>query len=258
MAAERACEGVNPHVTTAPWLPPDGTLPSMSSAIRKKIIALFSVTGGTHHYHNADAVKAMYGVVMEVIYGCPWDDFVDGIKSGRGAVVTIIYAKLHDTPFDACRSFDGRHAVYVGDIRWDADQGRWEALVYDPLADGRYDWVPEGPQWWPLSLLKRATTATSSDGTEVDSSFTRNTEVAVRTTKLGPARMRKGPRTSFDTLTAAIPSGSKLTTVDRVEGSSWTLGSRTGNTWFKVAQVNGVTVKEKYGVDYGYVATGWF
>jgi hypothetical protein len=258
MACERACEGVNPRKTTAPWLPARGKLPSMASAIRKRIIALFGVTGGTHHYHNQAAVKSLYGVETEVIYGCPWQDFVNGVRSGRGAVVSIVYKLLHGTPYDACPGFDGRHAVWVNEIRWNSTRGRWEALVYDPLADGSPDWVPQGPQWWALTRLKKAMIATHPGEEKCDVAFTRNTEIVVRTTKLGPSRLRKGPRTSFDTLTASVPAGTKMLTVARVSGSSWTVGDRSGSTWFKVAEINGVDVKEKYGVDFAYLATGWF
>lgn len=55
--------------------------------------------------------------------------------------------------------------------------------------------------------------------------------------------------------------GQVLTVVNKVTGGAWAMscnGAKSGNTWYKVSQVNGTNVSTLYGVSYVYVATGAF
>jgi hypothetical protein len=128
--------------------------------------------GGTNLGENEDAVRKLYGVEMAVRYQIPWASFRSLIISGRGAVVTILYAKVHGTKFDASPNFYGTHGIYVNERRADGAY-----LVGDPLANGRRR-LPQGWAWWPGQLLRDA--AEAYPGTNagcLHASFTRDTEV---------------------------------------------------------------------------------
>jgi hypothetical protein len=112
-----------------------------------------------------DAVKALRGVNMTVQWNLPWSTFFLGLRNGRAYDISILYSVVHAWPqFDSAHGFNGRHSVAAIDARWNAGvgSGRWEILIADPLADGFYDWVPKGPQWWPATaLVKKAAEASS-------------------------------------------------------------------------------------------------
>lgn len=180
-STDRHRMGVKP-ATPYPWLPritrqSDGTgwnstRPTMAEAIFKWCLRTFNTTAPTGLYQkwvNA-ALKAMYGVTMGYAFGVSWATFVSYIVAKRGASVTIMYSKLHGTPYDACRTFDGRHRIYINERRYNSTKGYYEYKVYDGLADRRYSYIPQGPQWWPAPLLRRAMEAA---GIEV--SYTRVT-----------------------------------------------------------------------------------
>jgi len=221
---------------------------------------------GTSMSQNLTAVKALYATAMDARYDVPWSTFLDGLVSGRGAVVTILYSVVHGTPFDACRTFDGRHAIYVNERRWNATLGRYEALVFDPLADGRYSWIPKGPQWWPMSLLEKAMLASyTTDGSgNVESSFTRNTAT--------------GPKKALyakDSVTGTVPHfrptagvdkppvdviriGDLVRVVQTLAGGAWTINGKKGSVWYRIDTVDGQSVDLRYGVPVVYAAQGWF
>jgi len=219
---------------------------------------------GTSMLQNHDAVRALYAVPMDVKWDYSWSEFLAGIKSGRGAVVTIMYSTLHNTPYDACRTFDGRHAIYVNEWRHNSTTNRDEFLVYDPLADHRYSWIPQGPQWWPASLLQKAMLASySSDGSNsVEAAFTANTEWVNRKTTCGLAKLRVSP-SSLAVNKDSIPAGTTLyTSVDPIVGATYDFTAcgvrKTGNKWYAVTAVNGKSVASLYGVPVVYVSLGWF
>lgn len=174
MAADRARKGVKP-ATSFPWRPPrkrqsDGTgwvysRPTMSEAIRRWCNNHFDTTvvKGLYQRWVNTAVRRMYGVAMGYAYAISWATFVSFILAHRGATVSVTYSKILGTPYAGSRTFTGRHRVYVNERRkrtWTDSSGvvrsRYEFLVYDPLCDHRYKWVPQGPQWWPAGLLRRA------------------------------------------------------------------------------------------------------
>lgn len=163
MAANRDHKGVDPR-TAGPW-------PPASAAVRKAISPTHC--GGTSHEQGAAAAKSLYATTLLIRYRIPWDSFRSLIVSGRGARVSILYAVIAPTEFDASPGFVGTHAIYVNERR--ASDGAY--LVSDPLANGRRRGIPKGPQWWPGSLLKRATGAYPGCGYGfVTASYTRDTE----------------------------------------------------------------------------------
>jgi hypothetical protein len=129
--------------------------------------------GGTSLEENDAAATHLYETNMWVRYGVPWDTFRSLIQSGRGAHLQISYAVIAPTRFDGSPGFTGLHSIYVNERR--SSDGAY--LVYDPLADGRRKGIPQGPQWWPASLLKQAALAVPGNAAgTVNASFTRDTE----------------------------------------------------------------------------------
>ncbi|HXI45401.1 MAG TPA: hypothetical protein VNH13_03810 [Candidatus Acidoferrales bacterium] len=221
---------------------------------------------GTSMAQNQKAVLATYGTHMEPRFDVPWDTFVDGLVAGRGAVVSVMYKVVHGTPYDACRTFDGRHALYVNERRWNAELQRYEALVYDPLADHRLAWIPKGPQWWPMPLLRRAMLASySSDGGEsVECAFTRNTNGPVKkalyakdTVSAHIGRYRAGPDVASADL-GFIEAGDMVSVVATVQGKPWTVNGHQGTTWYRINAVGGVTAANRFGPSVVHAAQGWF
>jgi hypothetical protein len=146
--------------------------PPTSREIRNRISP--NRCGGTNIEQNHAAVLYLYRTDMLSRYNIPWSTFRSLIISGRGAVVPILYSVIAPTRFDASPGFIGRHSIYVNERR--ARDGAF--LVSDPLADHRRPNIPQGPQWWPASLLRRA--ACAFPGTKagcVHASFTKDTEV---------------------------------------------------------------------------------
>lgn len=166
MASQRAREGHDPG-TAFGW-------PPMPPEIRRRIQAVFG-TGcrGTTFSQNERAASDCYRVDMQPRYNVPWSTFRSMINSGRGAVVAIQYGVIAPTQYDGSPGFTGGHSVYVNERR--SSDGRF--LVYDPLADHRRPGIPQGPQWWPSSLLQRAAEAYpgTNPGT-IHCSFTIDTE----------------------------------------------------------------------------------
>lgn len=166
MASQRARRGDDPNNQYG-W-------PPLPKPIRNKIQ---DQSGGgcstTNFPENERAVATLYRVDMLPRYNIPFSSFRSMIQSGRGAVVAIKYSVISPTRFDACPGFGGGHSVYVNERR--PSDGAF--LVYDPLADHRRAGIPQGPQWWPATLLKRA--AEAYGGTNpgcIHASFTRDTE----------------------------------------------------------------------------------
>ena len=163
MASQRFREGKDP-LNHHGW-------PPMPSEIRN-FITPNSCGGTTLQELDAGALH-LYNTNMWVRYGVPWATFQSLIISGRGAVVQILYSVIHGTKYDGSPGFYGNHGIYVNERR--ASDGAY--LVYDPLCDHRRSYIPQGPQWWPAALLRRA--AEAMPGTApgcVNASFTIDTE----------------------------------------------------------------------------------
>ena len=75
------------------------------------------------------------------------------------------------------------------------------------------------------------------------------------------ANLRTKP-SSKSTRKAEMAGGGQMFAVDMVRGASWSLvcngRSYRGNTWYKISNVNGRSVRNRYGVSYVYGATALF
>ena len=163
MAADRHREGKDPGIPGKPW-------PPMPDDIRREIAG---PCGGTSLNDNEIAVRRLYAVNMDIRYNVPKETFRSLIQSGRGAVVSIQYSVIAPTRFDASPGFTGGHGIYVNERR--KSDGAY--LVYDPLADGRRKGIPQGPNWWPATLLFRAAEAyPGTNAGRIHASFTKDTE----------------------------------------------------------------------------------
>ncbi len=142
----------------------------MPIEIRNRIT---TACGGTSLQENDAAATHLYLTDMLVRYGVPWATYQSLVISGRGALTQISYSVIAPTKFDGSPGFTGAHAVYVNERR--STDGAF--LVYDPLADGRRAGIPQGPNWWPASLLRAAAYAMPGTATGcVNASFTKDTE----------------------------------------------------------------------------------
>lgn len=213
---------------------------------------------GTSFAQNRNATAYLYNISLEYHWGDPWSVFVAGIKAGRAGVVGMLYAPLHGTVFDASRNFDGRHAILVNDWRHNSNLNRDEFLVFDPLADKRYSWIPQGPQWWPSTLLYKTMTQYAS-GT-LEWAFTKNTEWVNRTSCAG-AKLRVSPDAGAALKATLTNSSTLYTAISSVSGGLWAATmcgkSKSGSGWYKVTAVNGKSTTSLYGVSALYMATGW-
>jgi hypothetical protein len=162
MAAQRYREGRDP-LNHHGW-------PPMPSEIRNYISP--NACGGTTLQDNDVAAFNLYNTNMYVRYGVPWDTFRSLVVSGRGAIVQVMYSAVLGTKYAGSSTFRGTHAIYVNERR--ASDGAY--LVYDPLADHRRSYIPQGPQWWPGILLRRAAEAIPGTATGcINASFTIDT-----------------------------------------------------------------------------------
>lgn len=158
MASQRGRLGVDPRNVHG-W-------PPMPAEIRNRIARFCP---GTNLQENAAASAYLYAVGMSVRYYVPWATFQSLLIAGHGAVVQISYSVIAPTAFDGSPGFTGNHAIYVNERR--SSDGAF--LVYDPLADHRRAGIPQGPQWWSASLLRRAAEAMPGTPTgTVNASFT--------------------------------------------------------------------------------------
>ena len=214
---------------------------------------------GTTLTQNRDAVAALYGTRTEPRYEIPWGSFLDGLVSGRGAVVSIRYSAMHGTPFDSCRNFDGRHAIFVNERRFNTTLQRYEALVFDPLADNRFSWIPKGPQWWPMALLRKAMLAVFNPNPDevVDCSFTRNTNSATKKALFSGGKLRVGAGVPF-AAKDDLDRGAMCTVTATVVGGPWTVNGKDGNIWYRISAINGKAVSSLFGVANVFAAQGWF
>ena len=211
---------------------------------------------GTSLAQNQAAIATLYHTATHPLFGTSWQTFVDGIVAGRGAVVSIMYSVVHGTPFDGCRSFDGRHAIYVNSRRWNATLGRYEFHVFDPLCDHRFAWIPQGPQWWPATTLQRAMLAARGDGS-VDCSFTRSTQSNVKKVLYAGGKLRVAANVG-STAKADLARGSLCTVVATVAGGPWTVNGKGGASWYQISAIGGKSVSSQFGVTKLFAAQGWF
>lgn len=219
------------------WL---GVKNGSASAIRNKV-GLFCP--GLTNGQCDRAIGALYGTAMQTLYGISWDAWVNGVFAGKASCIIIKYSVAHGTPYDANPNFSGNHDIYVNEGRFNAALGREEMLVYDPLANGRFAGCPNGPQWWPLSLIQKGVDALGV----VDCSFTRDTVSNVHRVLYSGAAFRAKPTVASASL-LTFPKGALITaTGAHVKGTRWTVNGKDGWWW----------VPCTYSGKSGYISEGW-
>jgi hypothetical protein len=211
-----------------------------------------------------DAVRSLGGPLMTVRWPVTWEVFTDVLAANHACDVSIVYSVLHGTAFDACRTFDGHHSVCVYPKKRPAAGGGFEFLVGDPLADGRPrvgGFQPKGPQWWPASLLKKATGASVGFGNVGCSIAPAPPILAVtRKAKCGGGFYRTGPTTTY-TAKARIATGDVCTISATREGGPWSLvcgTAKSGTAWYRITAINGKSTATLYGVAAVFASKGWF
>jgi hypothetical protein len=102
-------------------------------------------TGGTNPSQIVEAARRAYGVVLDQRSMPFADAWTLGQSHDVAVGLSISYAPIGPTQYDACPGFTGNHQVVLSG-----------GLVYDPLADGRRKGIPQGPQRWPKALLANA------------------------------------------------------------------------------------------------------
>lgn len=247
MAIVRHQKGINPP-GTAMWYPKPWDLRAKTG----------DTSGGTNLAQAEAVAKKAYGVDLDVQQGISWGTFRTNIKKGRGAILQGSYYKWQGTVYDGSRAgFNGNHAVYVNEVRYNTSKSRYEYLVYDPLWDGRRSNIHKGPMWVPESWLKvfagylnLSNTGTRRLGVgKAYAAFTRDTEpdVVLRAGAVAVARVtyyaryngaivRYGPWTS-SSVVAKLAKGAPFVVYQRydkgtlVDGSRIWFGDATGKRW---------------------------
>lgn len=103
------------------------------------------VAGGTHPSQIVECAKRVYGVTLDQRV-MPFEDaWKLGARTDVAVSMSISYAVISGTRFDASPGFTGFHQVVLSGGK-----------VADPLADGRRPGIPTGPEPWPKDLLRRA------------------------------------------------------------------------------------------------------
>jgi len=157
--------------TTLGW---SSKLPTMASALRNWCVnnlASPQNTGGVSIPNSFRAAAALWGALTGS--GYRWDvafsTLTTYVAAGHPVHVIIDYRVVHNTGYDASPGFSGqasvaRHSIAIaaGGYRlhtWTDSAGvkhsRYELLVHDPLADHRLSYIPQGPMWWPASLVAK-------------------------------------------------------------------------------------------------------
>lgn len=91
-------------------------------------------TGGTTLLQVDTALNRGWGIDLSTRIGAgrlTWNEFVNHINSGRGAILQGGYSAIQYTRFSGSRTFGGNHAIFV--------PPKWKAA--DPLADGRREGI---------------------------------------------------------------------------------------------------------------------
>jgi hypothetical protein len=95
---------------------------------------------------------------MDVRPKLPWSEAMAHLDRGQGFSLSLSYAPFSGTEWDGAPGFRKNHRVFVN------ERSAGELLVYDPLADGRRVGIPQGPDWIPEDLVRRAAGLLDLDG----------------------------------------------------------------------------------------------
>jgi hypothetical protein len=155
----------------------------------------------------------------------------DLIDQGRKVAISIYTGVTR--PYEDYRTgtFVGRHCVgvYAKRIaRWRTPDGLWhsqrQGLVMDPgHSTARF-------VWWPWSLILRAATASTGNGT-IHVYYTANLKSSRRTMRADSA-LRYSPSLSAAKTGTALR-GSTVDLIQTGKGGAWTYGTHAGTGWVK-------------------------
>ena len=108
--------------------------------------------GGTVLSVVASALQRGYGVDLDIDTGS-FDRVIRALRAGRGVSLCGSSVATRGTRYQASETFDGNHQWALTDIRA-AGGGRFEILVFDPLADGRRRGIATSPMWVPADVVR--------------------------------------------------------------------------------------------------------
>lgn len=111
------------------------------------------IQGGTNPSQNVAAAKRCWSVALDQRL-MPFEDaWALGQRDDTMLSISISYAVVSGTRYDASPGFTGLHQIVLH-----------RGMVYDPLADGRRAGIPTSPQNWPKDLLRRAAAKYANTG----------------------------------------------------------------------------------------------
>jgi hypothetical protein len=79
---------------------------------------------------------------------------IRALEAGRGVTLCGSSIATHGTEFQGSLTFTGNHQWALTDIRTNPDSGGREILVFDPLADHRFEKVDTAPSWIPVDIVR--------------------------------------------------------------------------------------------------------
>jgi hypothetical protein len=109
--------------------------------------------GGTWLGDVIKAVRRGYGVDIDINTGS-FDRVIKALTQGRGVTLCGSSIATRGTRHQASETFDGNHQWALTDIRHDAS-GKYEILVFDPLADGRRPRIAKSPMWIGADTVRK-------------------------------------------------------------------------------------------------------
>ena len=109
--------------------------------------------GGTWLGDVIKAVRRGYGVDIDINTGS-FDRVIKALTQGRGVTLCGSSIATRGTRHQASETFDGNHQWALTDIRHDAS-GKYEILVFDPLADGRRPRIATSPMWIGADTVRK-------------------------------------------------------------------------------------------------------
>jgi hypothetical protein len=116
-------------------------------------------SGGTTLAQADAALRAGWGVDLDVRFMIPFLDLADEVASGHGCVLQGCYRTFHVYGLAGSAAFFGNHAIYWNEVvivraSGKVDLDGSQALIFDPLWDGRRSYVPSKQfRWVSLRML---------------------------------------------------------------------------------------------------------
>jgi hypothetical protein len=109
--------------------------------------------GGTWLGDVIKAVRRGYDVDIDLNTGS-FDRVIKALTTRRGVTLCGSSIATRGTRHQASETFDGNHQWALTDIRHGAG-GKYEILVFDPLADGRRSRIAKSPMWMSAETVRK-------------------------------------------------------------------------------------------------------